>query len=81
MRWILALALTAALGISSSDARAGGSCSQDLNGDGVVNAADLATLLGSWGPLPGSNPADLNGDGIVNASDLALLLGAWGPCP
>jgi len=25
-------------------------CPADLNGDGVVNAADLATLLGSWGP-------------------------------
>ncbi len=24
----------------------------DLNGDGVVNAADLAVLLGAWGPCP-----------------------------
>lgn len=46
----------------------------DLNGDGVVNAADLSALLSQWG---GSGSADLNGDGIVDAADLALLLAAW----
>ncbi len=48
----------------------------DLNGDGHVDAADLAILLGSWGPAKGS-AADLNNDGVVDAADLALLLGAW----
>ncbi len=56
-----------------------GECSSDLNGDETVDAADLALLLGAWGPNPG-NIADLNQDGTVNAADLALLLGAWGPC-
>ena len=46
----------------------------DLNGDGVVNAADLATLLGAWGT---SGPGDLNGDGIVGSADLTALLAAW----
>ncbi|MBL9120306.1 MAG: hypothetical protein JNL80_10385 [Phycisphaerae bacterium] len=47
----------------------------DLNGDGSVNAADLAILLGAWG----TNAAgpDLNNDGLVDAADLAVLLGAW----
>jgi len=27
-------------------------CIGDLNGDGVVNGADLGILLGSWGPCP-----------------------------
>ncbi len=54
-------------------------CPADLDGDGVVGAADLAQLLGGWGPNPG-HPADFNGDGVVNAADLAQLLGAWGPC-
>ncbi|MFO0827662.1 MAG: hypothetical protein U0572_05880 [Phycisphaerales bacterium] len=49
----------------------------DLNRTGVVDAADIAILLGQWG-LPG---ADLDGDHVTNASDLAILLGAWGPCP
>lgn len=54
-------------------------CPADLNGDGVVNAGDLALLLGAWGSA--SSTADLNLDATVNAGDLALLLGAWGPCP
>jgi hypothetical protein len=47
----------------------------DLNCDGSVGAADLATLLGAWG---GTGPGDLNGDGTVGAPDLAILLGQWG---
>lgn len=49
----------------------------DLNNDGAVDAADLAILLGAWGPCPNC-PPDLNGDGVVNAADLAILLGNWG---
>ncbi len=52
-------------------------CVADLNGDGVVNGADLAIVLGGWG---GGGIADINGDGVVNGSDLAIVLGAWGPC-
>jgi len=48
---------------------------EDLNDDGVVNAQDLAILLGAWGATGG--PADLNGDGVVGAADLAQLLSAW----
>ena len=53
-------------------------CPPDINGDGVVSAADLALLLGAWGT---SGLADLDGGGSVGSSDLAQLLGAWGPCP
>ncbi len=49
----------------------------DLNGDGEVDAADLAILLGSWGSCVGC-PADINDDGVVDAADLGTLLGAWG---
>lgn len=57
-------------------------CLGDLNGDGEVEAADLAILLGSWGPCLGCPgcPADFNCDGVVEAFDLAILLGNWGPC-
>ncbi|MEC9373853.1 MAG: hypothetical protein VYC34_08415 [Planctomycetota bacterium] len=48
----------------------------DITRDGVVNAADLSELLGSWGTS--STVPDLNLDGIVNAADLATLLGNWG---
>jgi hypothetical protein len=46
----------------------------DLNGDGIVNAADLGIQLSAWGT---SGPGDLNGDGAVNAPDIAILLNNW----
>ncbi len=47
----------------------------DLTGDGVVDGADLAQLLGLWNT---SDPnADLNGDGVVDAADLAELLATF----
>lgn len=54
-------------------------CPADLNGDGLVDAADLAILLGSWGGCRGCL-ADLDASSAVDAADLAILLGAWGPC-
>ncbi len=48
----------------------------DLNGDDVVDGADLGILLGQWGPCPGC-PADLDGDGVVDGSDLGILLASW----
>ena len=47
----------------------------DLNGDGIVNAADLNILLAAWGT--DSAIADINEDGIVNAADLNILLANW----
>lgn len=52
-------------------------CVGDLDGDGVRDATDLATLLAAWGGIEG----DANGDGTTDASDLAALLAGWGPCP
>ena len=51
-------------------------CPGDLNHDGMVDAADLASLLGAWGSAAG----DLNADGTTNAADLSILLGYWGSC-
>ena len=48
----------------------------DLNGDGIVNGADLGLLLGAWGIANGS-PYDLNHDGVIDGADLGLLLGCW----
>ncbi len=45
----------------------------DLNGDGVVDAADLSILLNCWGQAC----ADLNGDGGTDAADLSILLNSW----
>jgi hypothetical protein len=45
----------------------------DLNGDGVVDSADLGLLLAGWGTSGG----DLNGDGNTDSADLGLLLSNW----
>ena len=55
------------------------SCQADLNGDDVVNGADLVAVIGAWGNTSG--PEDLNGDGIVDSADLTMVLGSWGACP
>lgn len=47
----------------------------DINGDGVVDGADLTRLLGAWGTS--ASGGDLDGDGDVDGADLAILLGAW----
>ena len=49
--------------------------SADLNGDGVVDGADLGALLSQWGAQGG--PADLNGDEAVDGSDLGEMLSRW----
>jgi FAD/FMN-containing dehydrogenase len=49
--------------------------SADLNGDGVVDGADLGALLSQWGAQGG--PADLNWDGAVDGSDLGEMLSRW----
>ena len=54
-------------------------CPADFDGDGDVDAADLAEPLSSWGPCPDC-AADFDGDGDVDAADLAELLSAWGLC-
>ena len=48
----------------------------DLDGNGVVDGADLGTLLAAWGTSGGASDLDLNG--TVGQGDLAVLLAAWG---
>lgn len=52
-------------------------CPADLNGDGLVDGADLGAMLSAWGG-PG---ADLDGNGTTDGGDLGQLLSAWGGCP
>ena len=53
-------------------------CLGDLDGNGVVNGADLGLLLAGWG---NSGNSDLDGNGETNGADLGTLLAAWGICP
>jgi hypothetical protein len=51
----------------------------DLDGNGVVNGADLGLLLAGWGTCGTPCPGDLDGNGVVNGADLGLLLANWTP--
>jgi hypothetical protein len=52
-------------------------CPADLDGNGSVDASDLALLLGQWGTM---GSADIDGSGVVDAGDLAQVLSSWGSC-
>lgn len=57
-------------------------CPGDLNGNGTVDALDLAILLGAWGTFgPVGTGGDVDRDGDTDGADLGSLLGGWGPCP
>ncbi len=51
-------------------------CPGDVNGDNVVDTADLGLVIGAFGG--GAGPADLNGDGVVDTADLGLVLAEFG---
>jgi len=55
-------------------------CLADINGDGVVNVADMLLVIGNWGAGAG-NIADVNFDGTVGVGDLLAVIAAWGNCP
>jgi regulation of enolase protein 1 (concanavalin A-like superfamily) len=89
----------ASIGLYAGNALAGGSpahtalfdhfrstpvCPGDLNGDGVVNVFDYATLTASFGTTSGATPqqGDTDGDGDVDVVDFAALAGNFGQaCP
>jgi hypothetical protein len=56
------------------------SCLGDTNGDGVVNFADLNTVLSCYGLTgePGHLLGDLDGDGQVDFADLNIVLSNFG---
>lgn len=53
-------------------------CPADLDGDGIVGASDLATVLARWGSTDVA--ADLDADGQVGPGDLAMMLASWNSC-
>ena len=49
-------------------------CPEDLNGDGMVNGADIGLLVAAWGTPDG----DVNGDGNTDGADMGLMIAAFG---
>lgn len=66
-----------AAGIAVNSAAQGQSaCAVELDGDGLVNAGDLSTLLSQWGFCP-ECMGDIDSNGTVDGADLAALLALW----
>lgn len=63
------------LDVGVAEAQTASTGDPDLDGDGSVDATDLALLLGAWNTI--SATFDLTSDCVVDAADLAVLLGAW----
>ena len=56
-------------------------CIGDLNGDCLVDGADLGLLISAWGSCGKKGPGclgDLNDDGLVDGADLGLMVSDWG---
>ncbi|MCA9244765.1 MAG: hypothetical protein KDA32_12455 [Phycisphaerales bacterium] len=61
-------------------------CPGDIDANGAVDLADIATFLAAFGEESASpdfvSGADLDGDSVIALGDLAGMLGAYGvPCP
>lgn len=52
-----------------------GTCA-DINGDGLVDTADLGIVIGQFGTTGASG--DINCDGVVDTADLGALIGQFG---
>lgn len=63
-------------GASSSIPEATLVCIGDINGDDLVDTADLGQLISAFGTH--STAADLNGDGTVDTADLGQLISNFG---
>jgi polyhydroxybutyrate depolymerase len=59
------------------DAHPKPSCLGDLDGDDVVDGADIGLLLSTWDV---AGIGDINSDGTTDGADLGLLIAAWGAC-
>jgi hypothetical protein len=52
----------------------------DIDGNGVVNSADISAFLTRWlADITGQGPGagDFSGDGVTNSSDISAFLVAW----
>jgi hypothetical protein len=74
------LALAAAMSVLCTLAIANPPCPSDLDGNGLVDNADISLLLLDFGSCTGC-PSDLDGNDLVDNADISLLLLEFGDCP
>jgi len=74
---VMALATASIAGALNMACLAQSPCDADLDHDGTVAGADLALVLGDWGPCKGCQ-GDVTNNGVVDGIDLAFVLTLWG---
>ncbi len=74
------LALVAAMSVPCTLAIANPPCPSDLDGNGVIDPADIGLVLLDFGPCSGCS-SDLDQSGAVDMADIGLLLLDFGDCP
>ncbi len=73
------ITLQGAYFVSSAGCEGGGSpCQGDVNGDRIVDDADLLIVLFNFGQSGFNVPGDVNSDGIVDDADLLVVLFNFG---
>ena len=58
-----------------------GSCSEDVDGDGIVAVSDVLEVIGNWGDCGDGTyrpVGDVDGNCCVTGTDLLQLIAAWG---
>jgi hypothetical protein len=74
--WIVNISLTGNLTIYNIDMTSMGG---DINGDGYVDAEDIAMLISDFGSsAPNYSNTDINGDNNVDTEDLTILIAGFG---
>jgi hypothetical protein len=49
----------------------------DVNCDGIVNIADILSIISTWGTCDTVCNEDIVPDGLINVSDLLQVIGNW----
>lgn len=65
-------------GVAFAPAQGCPACPGDVNGDRLVDDADLLTVLFNFGQSGAGFPTDLNGDGVTDDADLLIVLFNFG---
>ena len=80
--FLLAIALGTASALAQDEPGCNSACNADLNGDAIVDGADMGLFFIAWGPCSANELccADFDGDHVVAGGDLGVLLNGWGDC-
>ena len=51
-----------------------------FDGSGIVDVADLLSVVSGWGACDPGCLGDINGDDSIGTDDLLMVISSWGLC-